>query len=75
MKAKTQKEAVLEYLKTHKKGLSQQDAYRIIGTTRLGAIIFILRQEGWDIETVDCKAKTRFGHACRYGKYVLKGRK
>ena len=39
-------------------------------TNRLSAIIFKLRQKGYDIETVECVGRDEYGKY-RYAKYVL----
>ena len=69
-KCNTQSEAVLEYLKTGKQ-LTQEDAYDLVGTQRLGAIIFNLRKKGYDIYSLDCKGKNRFGNTTNFVKYML----
>lgn len=66
----TQKEAVLEYMKTNG-SITQMDAYREIGTTRLGARINELRKEGYCIITNTETSKTRTGHHATYARYTL----
>jgi len=51
----TKQTAILNLLKKHKRGLSQLDLYKIGGpafTTRLGAYIFELRENGHKINSV-----------------------
>ena len=69
-KPKTQKEAVLQHLKTGKT-LTQEEAYNKIGTQRLGAIIFNLRKDGYAIESIPLKGKNRFGNNVNLCKYCL----
>jgi len=45
-------EEVKHYLKTHKKGITSWDAIQEFHATRLAAIIFVLRERGWDIKTI-----------------------
>ena len=49
VECKTQKQAVIEFLKTGKP-LSQAEAYEICGSQRLGNIIYLLRKQGYKIE-------------------------
>ena len=46
----TQKELVLKHLEENKK-INPLEALNLYGSFRLGAIIFTLRKEGYDIET------------------------
>lgn len=66
----TQREVVLEHLKMGKQ-ITQEDAYTLCGSQRLGAIIFNLRKEGYNIYNLDIKGKNRFGNTCNYVKYML----
>lgn len=61
---------VLEYLKTHKKGITSMQAFELFGATRLSAIIFKLRQE-YEIESVKCEGKNRYGTKVFFDRYVL----
>ena len=49
------------------------DAIQTFGATRLSAIIFNLRHEGYEIENDWQEAIDRNGNKIRYVKYVLKG--
>lgn len=71
MQCKSQKEAVLAHLKEHGSITSLQ-AINLYGATRLSAIIFDLRHKGYEIRTETLDVKTRFGHASRPAKYILK---
>ncbi len=66
----TQREVVLEHLKTGKQ-ITQEEAYELCGSQRLGAIIFNLRKEGYSIYNIEQKGKNRFGHTCNFVKYML----
>lgn len=54
-----------------KGSITSLEAINEYGATRLSDIIFRLRKQGYDIKTVMCAGKTRFGSACTYAKYVL----
>ena len=70
IECKTQEEAVLQVLKTGRP-LNQERAYDEIGTQRLGAIIFNLRNKGYDISTNHSTGKNRFGNTTTYCNYHL----
>ena len=70
-KNKTQLSEVLRYLQTHKRGITQVQAFELFGATRLSDIIFRLRKLGWDIVTESVTAKNRYGHTTTYARYRL----
>lgn len=72
MKSKkpTQQSEVLKYLKSGKE-LNQAQAYNLIGTQRLGAIIFKLRKLGYTIIGNEATSLTRFGNSATYHNYQL----
>ena len=47
------------------------EAIQQYGATRLSAIIFNLRKEGYDIETNMKLTKDRNGNTCQYAEYIL----
>lgn len=63
--------AVLNHLQEHG-NITSLEAIDFYGATRLADIIFKLRKRGYDIETINCTGKTRFGTVCNYAKYVMK---
>lgn len=68
----SQLKAVREYLLSHPDGLTQEDAKELCGTTRLGALIWRLRhEEGYKINSVQKKLKTRYGNTCVCAVYQL----
>lgn len=69
----TQRKVVLNHIKTHKKGISSMEAFNLFGVTRLSAIIFDLRADGVNIESVPCHCKNRYGHTTPFVRYVYKG--
>lgn len=68
---KTQKEAVANHLKNHKNGITSKDAFERYGITRLSAIIFDLRRDGWAISTISESMKNRYGHTTVYARYKV----
>lgn len=69
---KTQK--VKEHLLEHG-SITSWDAIEKYGATRLSAIIFNLRKQGYDIRTIMREETDRYGNTCQYANYVLKGDK
>ena len=62
--------AVLNHLKEHD-SITSMEAIENYGATRLADIIFRLRKRGYNIRTIDCVGKNRYGHTCNYAKYIL----
>ena len=62
--------AILEHLRVNG-SITSLEAINMYGATRLADIIFKLRKRGFQIKTVNCVGKTRFGTTCNYAKYVL----
>lgn len=67
---KSQASVILDYLREHD-GITSMEAFELCGATRLSAIIFNLRNKGYEITCEDVKTVNRFGNACIYGKYTL----
>lgn len=70
---KTQHERVLDYLKTHKEGMTSLDAFNLYGIMQMPKRIFILRNLGYKIMSMSETGKNRFGETVHYTRYVLKG--
>ena len=70
MARRTQKDAVLEWLKTGA-SISSLDAFKELGVTRLSAIIFNLRKEGYAIKATDFQTTNRFGGRVTFSRYSL----
>jgi hypothetical protein len=66
---KSQSDAILWHLKTYGSITSYQ-AIKEYGATRLSAIIFNHRKEGYDIDSVPLIKKTRFGRNTTIAKYI-----
>tara|TARA_R110001599_G_scaffold40860_1_gene124190 strand:- start:178 stop:462 length:285 start_codon:yes stop_codon:yes gene_type:complete len=66
---KSQADAILWHLKTHG-SITSYEAIKEYGATRLSAIIFNHRKEGYDIDSVPLTKKTRFGRNTTIAKYT-----
>lgn len=63
-----------EQVKQHlldKKSITSWEAINFYGATRLSAIIFNLRDAGFNIETKSIKRTDRNGNPVTFGKYIL----
>lgn len=65
----TQYKVVLNHLQTVG-SITSVDAFKQYGITRLSAIIYNLRKL-YNIKTVSCVTKNRYGNNCAYARYVL----
>lgn len=66
----TGKQAVLKYLKTHKRGISNQDAMNKLHVGRLSSVILRLRQQGYEIDTDMIESENEYGKFT-YARYRL----
>lgn len=66
----TKMEQVRQHL-LDKKSITSWEAINFYGATRLSAIIFNLRGEGFNIDTESVKRKDRNGNPVTFGKYIL----
>lgn len=66
----TQKELVLDYLKSHR-SISDLEAYQNFGIRRLGARIWDLRAAGYSIKTEMVTKPNRYGKATTFATYIL----
>lgn len=71
MSSMNKTKAVLQWLQTGA-SISSMEAIENFGATRLSAIIFDLRKRGYDIETVMCDGRDRFGNSMRFARYYLR---
>jgi len=65
----SQREKVLNHLMNN--SLTSMQAFEDYGITRLSAIIFNLRDEGYNINTTMYHGTNRFGNSCVYAEYTL----
>ncbi len=70
MKRITQEEAVLEHMKNHR-GITSKEAFEKYGITRLSAVIFRIRNDGYQIGKAQEKTRTRLGGISVYDRYYL----
>lgn len=67
----TQEDRILKYMKTHKRGITQDQATKMLGITRLGARIFDLKEAGHIIDSERIKVKNRYGEEVYVAQYHL----
>lgn len=65
---------VLNHLKTYGE-INSLEAIREFGNTRLSSTIYLLRQDGYIIDTIDTRGKNRYGDTVYFATYVLRNRK
>ena len=65
---KTGADAILWHLKTYGH-ITSYEAIKEYGVTRLAAIIFNHRKNGYEIDSIPLKKKTRFGRNTTIAKY------
>ena len=70
--AASQKDVILSHLMANRT-ITSQEAFTKYGVTRLSAIIFNLRREGYQIATKKKHGINRYGNTVNYGEYMLKG--
>lgn len=69
----SQKEQILKYLLTHKRGITPMKAIERFGILRLSGRIYELKEDGYDIVTDIVEVKNRDGDICRVAEYRLRG--
>ena len=67
---KTATNDILKHLKRYGK-INQLKAIERYGTWRLADVIYRLRNDGWDIDTVEKVVKTRYGKKVKVAEYRL----
>lgn len=65
-----QQERVLEYMREFG-GITSLDAFKDLGVTRLSAVIFNLKADGYRIESEPMKTVNRYGEKVRFSRYKL----
>lgn len=66
-----QHEMVLDYLKSHKEGMTSLDAINLYGILQMPKRIWILKRLGYKIGTKTEKGRNRFGKTVHYTRYTL----
>lgn len=74
MEKETQKKRVLAHLIKYGR-ITSNEAFTWYGITRLADVIFRLRKDGYEIETIDTESLNRYGEKCRYATYIEVGKK
>lgn len=65
-----QEKRLLDYLTTNKK-INPLDAWTELGIYRLSAVIFLLREKGYTIETKRKSILNKFEELCNFAEYEL----
>ena len=68
----THYDRVLKHLQDHN-SITSLEAFRDYGITRLSAIIYLLRRDGWKINSENVGCKNRYGKMVYFAKYMLVG--
>lgn len=66
----TQKDRLIKYL-AENESINPLTAWVNLGIYRLSAVIFLLREDGFNIETDKIEVKNQFGESCRVANYKL----
>lgn len=66
-----QKQRVLEYVEKFG-SISSMEAFRDLGVTRLSAVIFDLKRDGYEFDTKPEHGRNRFGERTNFVRYSLK---
>ena len=64
-----QRQKVLNYMYEHPEGMTQLDAIREYGITRLGAVIFEIKKRGVPVDTEYQKVTNRDGDVVSIARY------
>lgn len=67
----TQKEKILRHLKDYG-SITPMDAFVEYGIMRLGARVWDLRHDGYNIETKNERSRNRYGEKVNYARYILR---
>lgn len=71
-KIETHYDRVLKHLQDHS-SITSLEAFRDYGITRLSAIIYDLRKDGWIIDSQRVSCKNRYNKTVYFAKYCLMG--
>jgi len=71
-KQRTQGKDVLKHLE-ERGSITSMEAFNLYHITRLAAVVFVLRKQGYDIVTNECVGKNVYGEY-RYAEYTLGGK-
>lgn len=65
-----QAQRVLDYMDEFG-SITSLDAFRDLGITRLSAVVFDLRKEGYNVQSETIGAKNRYGEIAHFSKYYI----
>lgn len=65
-----QAQRVLDYIEQFG-SITSLDAFKDLGITRLSAVVFDLRKEGYNVQSETIGAKNRFGEIAHFSKYFI----
>lgn len=68
-KEQSQIKAILQHLQS-KGNITSMEAIELYGATRLSAIIFCLREHGYNIITQKVDGVNRYGNKMKYARYL-----
>lgn len=68
---RTQTSDILNYLRSHKNGITSKEAFEKYGATRLSGIIWSLRKQGYNIISEPKVVKSRYGKNTLVSAYKL----
>lgn len=66
-----QKQRVIDYINIVG-SISSMEAFQDLGVTRLSDVIFRLKKDGYEFDTVTETRKNRFGETTSFARYSLK---
>lgn len=72
MKTKLTKQKKIELHLIEEGSITSWEAIEQYGVTRLSAIIYNLKKEGWEFEWEDIKFTDRYGDEGTFRKYILR---
>lgn len=68
----TQKSRILSYMKEcPDHSITSMEAFQKFGATRLAAVVFDLKESGYNIITIPEESINRYGESVRYARYRL----
>lgn len=68
----SQTQRLLEYLRNHPEGITQQKAYDKFGIARLASRMAEIKKQGIPFDTDTVEVTNRYGEKCRVAKYILR---
>lgn len=67
----TQTDIILKHLQENKNGITQLEATNLFGFTRLSAIIYELKKQGYKFKTTREKGVNRYGRKVCFVRYSI----